>query len=185
LLLPALVVGAVLSLLVPATPVRAATAVKEYEIKAVFLFNFAQFVEWPATAFADEASPVVIGVLGEDPFGEALDRAVQNETVKNRKVLVKRFRHLAELKGCHILFVSRSEKARLPQILEALKGQSVLMVGDMPDFTERGGVINFLLRANKVRFEINLRAAEDAELKISTKLIELGSIVGVRRSGEK
>src|SRR5712664_2499243 len=113
----------------------------EYQLKAVFLFNFAQFVEWPPTAFPEAQTPLVIGVLGEDPFGPYLDETVRGEKVNNRPLVVQRFRRGAEIRTCHVLFISRSESDRLEQILTSLRGRSILTVGDFEDFALRGGMI--------------------------------------------
>src|SRR5712664_4158707 len=110
-----------------ASPAQTPTS-PEYQLKAVFLFNFAQFVEWPPTAFPEAKAPLVIGVLGEDPFGPYLDETVRGEKVNNRPLVVQRFRQVEEIKTCHVLFISRSERERLGQILAGLKGRNILAV---------------------------------------------------------
>ena len=145
----------------------------EYQVKAAFLYNFAKFVDWPGEAFSDSSAPLVIGVIGEDPFGGALDRAINGKTVSGRSLLVRRLKWGQDLRSCHILYISSSERKRLPQILQSLKGASVLTVGDMGQFNQRGGIINFILEANKVRFEINSHGADQARLRISSKLLTL------------
>ncbi len=149
----------------------------EYQLKAVFLFNFAQFVEWPPTAFPEAKTPVVIGVLGEDPFGAFLDETVRGEKVNNRPLVVQRFRRVEEIKTCHVLFVSRSERERLGQILPSLKGRNILTVGDAEDFAVRGGMIRFVTEKNKIRLRINVDAAKTADLTISSKLLRPAEIV--------
>jgi hypothetical protein len=151
---------------------------REYDLKAAFLFNFAHFVDWPPTAFADTNAPITIGVLGEDPFGAVLDQIVEGETVKNRKLVVKRSQRVEDLKSCHVLFVSKSEKAHVTQILEALDDASILTVGEVEGFARLGGVTNFFLQGNKVRFEINAQSAKRKGLHISAQLLELGTEVG-------
>src|SRR5204863_5659033 len=111
-------------------PWKAKAQSKEYQIKAVFLFNFAQFVDWPANAFPEAQTPLVIGVLGEDPFGSYLDETVRGEKVNNRPLVVRRYRRVDEIKTCHVLFISRSEANRLEQIFSGLKGRNILTVGD-------------------------------------------------------
>ena len=133
LVLSALLLSGALGL--PAEP----AAPREYQLKAVFLFNFAQFVEWPPEAFPDAQTPLVIGVLGEDPFGAYLDETVRGERVNNRSLVVQRYRRVDEIKTCHILFISRSEADRLEQILVRLKGRNILTVGDAEGFAQRGG----------------------------------------------
>lgn len=161
---------------------RAQTFVpREYQLKAVFLFNFAQFVEWPPTAFPEAGAPIYIGVLGDDPFGPILEQVVRGETIHHRRLVIKRSRQLEDLKACHLLFISRSEEGQLAQILAGVAGASILTVGETEQFAHRGGVINFTLQENKIRFEINLHAAERAGLKISSKLLQLATVVGSGR----
>jgi hypothetical protein len=150
-----------------------AQASNEYQVKAAFLYNFAKFVDWPAEAFGGSGSPLVIGVVGDDPFGGALDQAINGKTIGGRPLVVRRLKWGQELRSCHVLFISSSERQRLPQIIQSLRGASVLTVGDMGEFTQQGGIINFILEASKVRFEINSRGAEQARLKISSKLLIL------------
>lgn len=150
----------------------------EYQIKAVFLYNFAQFVEWPAAVFANEAAPLVIGVLGDDPFGAQLDAAVKEEKLGQRPLEIRRFRRVEEIATCHILFICRSESARLERIISSLQGRSVLTVSDMDEFTRRGGMIRFLTENKKVRMRINPEAAKRVGLTISSKLLRPAEIVG-------
>jgi hypothetical protein len=147
----------------------------EYQLKAAFLLNFAKFVEWPPAAFAEVTSPIVLGILGENPFGDALERTIRAKTINNRRLEIKPFPSSAEATNCHILFISTSEKARLPEILASLRGASVLTVGETDRFTETGGMINFVRQGNKIRFQINEVAAKSAGLKISSKLLSLAS----------
>lgn len=150
----------------------------EYEVKAAFLYNFARFVEWPARAFPDAAAPVVIGIVGDDPFGDALDKAVSGRTVHNRPIVVKRLSESDDLKGCHVLFVAASDERRRLAVLSRVEAASVLTVGEVGGFSRAGGIIGFYLDQQKVRFEINVRAAERAGLSISSLLLSLARIVG-------
>jgi hypothetical protein len=150
----------------------------EYQVKALFLYNFAKFVEWPA---AMRSGPICIGILGSDPFGDVLDRAVAGKIVNGRGFMVKRFSSEMEARQCHIVFVSVADKRRVGSIVEGLKGRGVLTVGDSHGFAESGGVINFVIMDDRVRFEVNIRAAEEAGLKLSSKLLSLAK--SVRRSG--
>ena len=150
----------------------------EYQIKAAFLFNFAKFVRWPPAAFAGVTSPIVVGVLGENPFHDDLARTIRNKTIDEHPLVIKEFRSPTEATNCHILFISTSEKNRLPEILKGLKGTSVLTVGEMDHFTESGGMINFVLRGKKIRFQINNDEATKAGLKISSKLMSLALLSG-------
>jgi hypothetical protein len=154
-----------------------APAPQEYQIKAVFLFNFAQFVTWPSSAFPDAESPLVIGVLGKDPFAGALDEAVRGEKMKERSFLIQRYSRVEEIQSCHILFISRSEAARLPAILGAIRGRSILTVSDADSFAEQGGMIRFVMEQNKVRFRINLEAAKAADVVLSSKLLRPADVV--------
>src|SRR5438094_548123 len=123
----------------------------EYQIKAAFLFNFAKFVEWPPEAFSEASSPFVIGILGENPFGGDLEQTIRGKTVSNRRFTIKEVGSLAETRNCHILFIGTSEQKRLSEIFEALRGASVLTVGEMERFTETGGMINFVREAQGTR----------------------------------
>lgn len=151
--------------------------IKEYQLKAAFLFNFAKFVEWPPETFADQRSPIVIGILGDNPFRDEsrdlLEETVRNKVINERPVVVKVVQAPAAATNCHILFISTSEKERLPEILAGLRGASVLTVGETERFTESGGMINFVLEGNKIRFQINDAAARSARLTVSSKLLSL------------
>ena len=162
----------------PAQDLPAQTAANEYQIKAVFLFNFTQFVDWPANAFSDAQTPLVIGVLGDDPFGPYLDETVRGEKVKDRPLVVQRYRRPADIKTCHVLFISRSESARLDQIFGSLRGRNILTVSDIEGFARRGGMMLFLTQGNKTRLRINLEAAKAANLTISSKLLRPAEIIG-------
>jgi len=150
---------------------------REYQIKAVFLFNFAQFVEWPPRAFPSGETPLVIGVLGEDPFGSYLDETVRGERVNNRPLEVQRYRRVEEITTCHVLFVSRSEAGHLDQTLASLKDRNILTVGDADDFVRRGGAIQLANAQNRVRLLINPDAAKAANLTISSKLLRAAELV--------
>jgi hypothetical protein len=157
----------------------AQSARPEYEVKAEFIPLFASFVTWPTEAFSDAGAPLVIGVLGDDPFGEALDRAVRKESSgEARKMVIRRSRQWQDLKGCHILFVGKSERDRLSQLLKNVDKLNILTVGEMEGFTQAGGVIKFFIQGSKVRFEINVEAARRNGLKISSQLLSLGKTVG-------
>jgi len=150
----------------------------EYRIKAAYIFNFAKFVTWPSVAFAAPEAPIVIGILGKDPFGAELDQTVAGKAIEKRQLVVKRLTEADSWEGCHILFVASSERRRLPQILEKLGTASVLTVGEAEGFTEGGGMVQFVQHENNIRFEINLAAAEAARLKISSKLLQVATVRG-------
>jgi len=149
------------------------TASPEYQVKAVFLFNFAQFVDWPPKAFPDAQSPLVISVLGDDPFGSYLDETVRGEKANGRPLAVQRYRRTSDIKTCHVLFISRSETDHLDQIFGSLRGRNILTVGESEDFALRGGMIQFIKEKNKIRMRINLEAVRAANLKISSKLLQV------------
>jgi hypothetical protein len=149
----------------------------EYQIKAAFLYNFSQFVEWPAGAFPNAQAPLIIGVIGDDPFGSYLDDLVKGEKVNNHPLVVQRFRRVDEIKSCHVLFVSRSEAKQVDQILSNLRSRNILTVGDFEDFAQRGGMIRFITENNKIRFRINVGVAKVAKLTISSKLLRAAEIV--------
>lgn len=149
----------------------------EYQVKAVFLFNFAQFVDWPAQAFENDQAPIVIGVLGEDPFGSYLDEVVQSEKIGDRALVVRRYHRVEDAGGCHILFVSRSNAGQLDRIMAALQGRSVLTVGDLDSFNRRGGMVRFVTEKGKIHLRINTDAAKEAGFTISSKLLRWATIV--------
>jgi hypothetical protein len=153
----------------------------EYGLKAVFLFNFAQFVEWPASAFPEADAPLVICILGADPFGAYLDETVRGERVNDRPLAIRRNQGVGEIGACHILFVSRPEQGRLSEILDSLKGTSVLTVSDAERFASRGGMIGFVTEQNRIRLRVNLQAARAAKLTISSKLLRPAQIVSTGR----
>jgi hypothetical protein len=145
----------------------------EYPVKAAFLFNFAKFVEWPVAAFKGPEDPLAICVLGQNPFGTALEDVVRDKAVANRAFVVRGVLNTQQATSCQILFVSASERKRFRILLDELKGRSILTVGEADDFTASGGIINFRLKDARVRIEIDAKAAERAGLHISSKLLSL------------
>jgi hypothetical protein len=154
----------------------------EYEVKAAFLYNFTKFVDWPPEPKPAQ-DPVLICVVGDDPFGHSLDKILEGKLVNGRPLRVRRRSTAEEARTCAIAFISASEKAHLRSILETLKGASVLTVGDTAQFAEMGGVINFVLQDNRVHFEINVEAAKIQGLTISSRLLSLAKIVQNKNSG--
>lgn len=150
---------------------------REFQVKAVFLFNFVQFVDWPPEAFESPESPLVIGVLGADPFGSFLDEIVRGEKVNGRPLVVERYRTVADLRPCHLLFVSGSEGREVARIADAVKGHPTLTVCDWDAFSRHGVMIRFVMERNHVRLRINLEAARAAGLTISSKLLRSAEIV--------
>ena len=152
----------------------------EYLIKAGFIFNFAKFVEWPPTTFAQPDSPIVIGILGTDPFGTIIDHIVQDKKIGGRGFVVKRLKWGAEakdLRECKILFVGASERAHIDELVQIVKFLPILTVGETPGFAEHGGVIRFVLEDNRVRFEVNVDAARQGGITISSRLLTLARII--------
>lgn len=153
------------------------TPSREYQIKAVFLFNFLQFVDWPPSAFSGETSPVIIGVLGDDPFGSALDEAVRGESLRNRPIIVRRSHRAEDLADSHLLFICKSEQRKLTDILSLIDTRPVLTVSELTGFARQGGVIGFYQDGKKLRFEINPSVAQKSGLKLSSEMLELGRII--------
>jgi YfiR/HmsC-like len=156
----------------------------EYLIKAGFIYNFANLVQWPSSSFAQPDSPITIVILGEDHFGSTLDRALDGKKVNARSFVIKRAKSVSELqralgpqKECQILYVSSSEMPHLSEAIQMLKGVPVLTIGETPGFAKSGGIINLVLEDNKVRFEVNVTAAKEADLNISSRLLALARIV--------
>ncbi len=154
-----------------------ASAVREYQVKAVFLFNFTQFVAWPAGAFSGAREPLVIAILGDDPFGRDLDDTVRGEKVDSRSIVVRRYRNVEDIDVCHVLFVGKSESERIEQIVARLKNRSVLTVSDFDGSGRRGGMIRFVSENNHVRLRIDLAATKAAGLVVSSKLLRVAEIV--------
>jgi hypothetical protein len=145
----------------------------EYQVKAAFLFNFAKFVDWPSRKFTEADSPLIIGIVGSDPFGGLLEEQVQDQHINDRTVIVRHIASMEELRKCHIVFICRSELERLGPILSEVRGDNVLTVGETDKFISRGGMINFVMVGGSVHFQINDSAARHAGLKISSKLASL------------
>ena len=147
----------------------------EYEVKAAMLANFAKFVEWPAQEFADPRAPLIIGVIGKDPFGTLLDETVRDKTVGGHPIIVKRFDGLPAKDAAHILFLPRSERRLSAQLIAAFAARPVLTVSDTVGFPDAGGIIGLGIEDQRVRFRVNLGASHRAGLKISSRLLKLAS----------
>lgn len=170
--LAALLLGSVLG------SVAAAPVPGEYQLKAIFLFNFTQFVEWPDDAFANPQAPFVIGVLGEDPFGTTLEEAVRGESVGTRALVVERYRRLADLRPCQILFIDRSARSQLGATGRRLERRGMLTVGDAANAPPGDNIIDFINENRRVRLRINVESAREAGLTISSKLLRPAQIIG-------
>ena len=150
---------------------------REFEVKATYLYNFARFVEWPTTAAVAKSDSFPICVLGQDPFGPALDTIVAGETIGGKAVLAKRVLKPQDAVSCRVLYISLSEETRLREVLAGLDKAAVLTVSDIPQFSQRGGMIQFVQESNKIRFEVNLASAEDAGLTLSSELLKVAVLV--------
>lgn len=154
-----------------------APAMEEYRLKAAFVSSFAGFVEWPADALRKPHDPIGICVLGENPFGSALDQASNGKTIQDRKLSVRSITDVRQVAGCQILFVCSSEKKHLRSILKEPLLSGVLTVGDSANFNSEGGVINLQVDDDKIRILINMEAAMQNGLRISSRLLSLARIV--------
>lgn len=149
----------------------------ESEVKAGFVFNLTKFVEWPEGVLAGIRDPIILCIVGGDPLGNVLNRVVHGQSVRGRTISVRRYDFGEDLRHCQVLFVSGSEQTRVPQIVESLRRASVLTVSDTNRFAEAGGVVEFSVEGDRVRFVINRDAANEAKLQISAKLLTLGRVI--------
>ena len=152
-----------------------------YQLKALYLHNFAKYTEWPKEVLGDESAPFVLGILGKDPFGKAIE-IIEGKPIKGRKLMVKHFSSVQEVKDCHLLFICSSESDRLPQILKALEKSSILTIAEVEGFLQNSGMINLVAEqksagSQSVAFEINRAAAEKVNLKLDTQLLKLAKRV--------
>jgi YfiR/HmsC-like len=183
--LTALALFAFLLIASPAPLMTAQESPSEYQLKAAFVYNFAKFIDWPPSTFSGPQSPFSICILGVDPFGSVIDDALRGKMVADHPVVIKRAKDIAAARHCEIVFVSASEKSRLPDILQGLKGANALIVGDFGGFAAAGGAIELTLQDSRIRFAINPGAADNAGLRISSKLLALATIVhGTTESGK-
>jgi hypothetical protein len=163
--------------LVPGTAVGQEDSVDEYKLKAAMLYNLTHFVEWPVSAYPDRQAPISLCILGQDPFAISLASTIPKETDNGRRMVVRQLQSDMETRGCHILYISSSERKTTAHIFSTLNGSCILTVGEMTQFAARGGIIQFAMEDQHVRFDINLEAASRAGLKISSKLLALAQIV--------
>lgn len=161
-----------------ATPLTRAQGIpREYQIKAVFLYNFAQFTEWPTNAFTATNDPIVIGVLGSNPFDDYIEHTIKGETVRGHPIKVVRYKNVEEIQTCHILYIGRSESRHLEQVVRKLNGKPMLTVSDIPDAAEAGVGIGFVTERNRIKLQINLGPIKSGALVVSSKLLRLAEIV--------
>ena len=164
-------------LLFTGSKVQADSVIYEYQVKATFLFYFGKFIKYPTVAFKDAQSEMNICVLGDDPFQGSLDTLVKGETTQDRPIKIRYLQKVDEALGCHTLFISTSEQAKLSYILAQVKQRPVLTVSDIRDFVTRGGMIEFYRMENKIRFFIEPTTAIEAGLKISARLLQLSNVL--------
>jgi len=199
-----LIVLALALFVTPFVPkVRAdSTVSREYQVKAAFLYNFMNFVDWPEEKSSDSNEPIIVGIIGSDPFGGAFE-PVKNKKVKGKNVVIRRFEGLKEqkesdekdqeelnqeveaIRECHVLFICRSEEKKLKKTINLVKENNVLTVSDIEGFLEAGGIINFVMEDQKVRFEINVTAAKRAKVKIRSQLLRLAKRVVEEESSDE
>ncbi len=144
-----------------------------YQVKAAFLYNFTQFVEWPSGSYDGNRAPFVIGILGENPFGNYLDELVKDEKAGSRRIIIKKYRDVNDVKNCHILFINMPNPA---EVVRTLGNKSILTVSDADNFTREGGMVRFFTQNSKIRLQINPSAARAANLDISAKLLRIAEI---------
>jgi hypothetical protein len=156
-----------------AAPPQKDSPSREYQLKAVFLYNFTQFVEWPSEAFQSYDEPLVIGILGKDPFGKYLDQTILGEKLNEHPFVIKRFTKVADIKACHILFVNVSDAGTWTEVFALANSRHILTVGDAENFASEGGMIRFFTDNGKTRIRINLESTKSASLTISSKLLRL------------
>jgi hypothetical protein len=168
----------------PVRGIDAQEAPTEYQVKAAYLLNFLKFVEWPGDPNADTHERWIVGVVGENPFGDELSQIIKGKTVQGHQLEVREFRPGEDLRVCRVLFMSVSEKKRLASTLAGLNGSSVLTVGDMDHFIESGGMVQFVMEEKRVRFAIDIGATSRSRLKVSSKLLSLArTVTGTERAG--
>ncbi|WP_247235694.1 YfiR family protein [Telluribacter sp. SYSU D00476] len=171
------VLGIFLGVFIPNRLPAQSTPSLEYKVKAVFLYNFTQFVMWPESSFATDDAPFVIGVLGENPFGTYLKETVSGEKKENHPITVQYYKDVKDIKPCHILYVPSGQEQPLQEVLTAVQKRAVLTVGDAPDFITKGGIIRFYTLSGKIRLQIQPETAKAAGLTISSKLLRLAELV--------
>lgn len=153
---------------------------REYQIKGVLLYNLSQFVEWPSTTFTNDAAPLRIGILGQDPFEGVLDTIVREETAGQRRLVVERYQNVEEIRRCHILFISASEQHRIFTTFSKLANRPILTVGDTDQFIQQGGMVKlYKNEENKIRLQVNLHAVKAAQLTMSAKLLRVADVLPI------
>jgi hypothetical protein len=169
-----LLAALLLALLVPIQ--AAPPSPNEYAVKAVFVYNFSRFIDWPRQAFESAGEPFIIGIVGEDPFGPLLAEAIQGEFYRGRPIQIRHFRGPGDIGRCHLLFISQANAANLDAILASVAGRNVLTVGETEAFLDRGGMIALIAEQNRVRLRINPASLRTVNLSVSSKLLQVADI---------
>lgn len=165
------------SLAAPGTATAEADGVREHDVKAVFLFRFLQLIEWPASAFASSTSPILVGILEPDPFGEVLEHTLEGERIDARPIEIRRATNARDLQSCHLLFVpGRCNGGAVPPPLRP-PHPGLLLVGETPGFLDQGGMVNFYRQGNQIRFEIRPEQVEQAGIRVRSRLLRLARVV--------
>lgn len=156
-----------------ATPAQSQNQDREYALKAVFLYNFCQFIDWPPESFAGGNDPIVIGVLGGNPFGSLLNETVRNEIVRGRPIRLQHYQKLEDVGKCHILFISAGAPAWVARYLDYFHRRNIVTVGETPEFLNQGGMIALVADQNRVRLRVNLPAVRSGKIEMSSKLLRV------------
>jgi hypothetical protein len=160
----------------PMLPVRTVPT-QEYRVKADFLMHLTNFVAWPPDAYKLPDDPFVLGVLEPDPFGSVLEDAVHGQTVGDRAIVIKRYRRLKDVGPCNMLFIPAEAERKGPPNLDGLRDRPILTVGETDDFSNAGGIIRFVTLRDRITLMINMEAAQESKLSISSKLLSVGVVI--------
>jgi hypothetical protein len=177
-ILPVFKPGCLVLLLLMASPqtISSQAVPEEYQVKAVFLYNFSRFIDWPESSFPTPNSPFVIGILGEDPFGNYLEETVRGEAVGTHVMTIHHFQNISDIENCHILFISYKDPDKIRKALDALAGKNILTVNENTNFAKMGGMIQFYDELSKIKLMINESAIKDTQIQISSKLMKVARI---------
>ena len=151
----------------------------DFQVKAAFLINFPKYVDWPASAFAETNSPIIVAIFGDENVANEVQKMIgDGRMIGGHPLILKRIAREEEInRDCHILFISASERQQLPSILEKIRGEKILTVSESGDFLDEGGIINLARQGRKIRLQVNLTAAGNAQLKISSRLLVAADVV--------
>lgn len=150
---------------------------REAQVKAVFIYNFTQFIDWPSWVFENEDDPLVITILGDKMLADLLSKAVKTESKDNHSITVKLINHMDELPPCQILYISTTKQKELPESGAGVFKEGLLTVSNIPNFALQGGIVGFYLEENKLRIQINLDRAKSYGLTISSKLLKVADVI--------